>query len=126
TSSAQQGCYRSNPMGKNNEKRKRDLAKQMEDVCLHCAFFQAHGDKWPDWRPNTGDVDERAFQDLVRSAIKIVAQVFSMLDQSDQMTFMRHVMVSQAVHELAEGKSAMSLKEILEKVKEAMQSPTKH
>jgi hypothetical protein len=111
---------------RNAEKLKRDMAKHMEDVCLHCAFFKAHADKWPDWKPNSGDDEGVAFNDLVRSAIKITAEVFSMMDEADQMTFMRHVMVSQAVHAATEGKDAIELKEVLAKVKVALNGPTKH
>ena len=112
---------------RNAEKLKADMARQMEDVCLHCAFFQAHGDKWPDWKPDSDIVSTNAaFNDLVRSAIKIVAEVFSMMDEADQMTFIRHVMVSQAVHEATEGKDVVQLREVLAKVKVALNGPTKH
>jgi hypothetical protein len=113
-------------MGKREDKRKADTAKQLADVCLHCAFFQTHGDKWPDWKPNADHEHSEAFNDLVRSAIKITAEVFSMLDESDQMTFMRQVMVSQTVHEVTEGKDAVTLREVLAKVKAALNGPTKH
>jgi hypothetical protein len=111
---------------RNAEKLKADMARQMADVCLHCAFFQAHGDKWPEWKPGSGDEHGEAFNDLVRSAIKITAEVFSMMDENDQMTFMRQVMVSQAVHAAIDGKDAVELKEVLAKVKVALNGPTKH
>jgi hypothetical protein len=111
-------------MGKMGKKAK---AKLLEDVCLHCGFFKMHGDKWPDWRPDKhSDVDNAAFNDLCKSAIKITAEVFSMLDEGDQMMFMRQVMVSQAVHEATEGKNAVELKEVLAKVKVALNGSTKH
>jgi hypothetical protein len=81
-------------MGKREDKRKADTAKQLADVCLHCVFFQTHRDKWPDWPDWKPDADRElsaAFNDLVESAIKITAVVFSMLDESDQMAFMRQV-----------------------------------
>ena len=105
---------------------KKAKAKLLEDVCLHCGFFKMHSDKWPDWRPDAENQSTDAFNDLVRSAIKIVAEIFSMLDTADQMQFMRNVMVSQAVGELAKDKDAVSLKEVLEKVKTALNGPTKH
>lgn len=110
-------------MGKMGKKAK---AKLLEDVCLHCGFFKMHADKWPDWRPDADNHNSDAFNDMVRSAIKIVAEIFSMLDESDQMQFMRNVMVSQEINKLAEDKDARSLKEVLERVKVALNGPTKH
>ena len=110
-------------MGKMGKKAK---AKLLEDVCLHCGFFKMHADKWPDWRPDADNRNKDAFNDLVRSAIKIVAEIFSMLDTADQMQFMHNVMVAQAVNTLAEDKDARSLKEVLERVKVALNGPTKH
>jgi len=49
-----------------------------------------------------------------------------MLDESDQMQFMRNVMVAQEVDKLAEGKNNKTLQEVLEKVKVALNGPTKH
>jgi hypothetical protein len=103
-------------------KKKEKLAKQMEDVCLHCAFFQAHHDKHPDWKPDDNNVTAEAFNDLVHSAIKITAEVFSMLDEGDQMVFMHKVMVTQAVH----GAGDKPIKEIMEAVARALQGTTKH
>jgi hypothetical protein len=103
-------------------KKKGKLAKQMEEVCLHCAFFQAHHDKWPDWRADADNVTAEAFNDLVRSAIKITAEVFSMLDESDQMIFMRNVMVARAIHDMED----KPVKEIMEAVARVLQGTTKH
>jgi hypothetical protein len=66
--------------------------EQLKDVCLHCAFFSMHGDKWPEWKPSDENEGTPAFNDLVRSTVKIVAEVFTMLDSVDQMQFMRQVM----------------------------------
>jgi hypothetical protein len=74
--------------------KKAKKAKLLEDVCLHCMFFKAHGDKWPEWRADGDNVSQDAFNDLVRSTIKIVAEVFTMLDQMGQMQFMNRVMNS--------------------------------
>lgn len=71
-------------MGK---KRKRNL----DDLCLHCVFFQAHQDKWPDWKPDGDNKDIRAFNDMVHSASKIVTEIFLMLDPLQQMMFWREV-----------------------------------
>jgi hypothetical protein len=107
---------------RNAEKLKRDMAKQMEDVCLHCAFFQAHGDKWPDWRPDGDNVNVEAFNDLCRSAVKIVAEVFSMLDEGDQMHFMQRVMVAHAARELG----TKPVAEVVENIANALRGQTKH
>jgi hypothetical protein len=87
---------------------------------------KTHADKWPDWKPSADSEHSEAFNDLCRSAIKIVAEIFSMLDESDQMQFMRNVMVAQEVDKLAEGKNNKTLQEVLEKVKVALNGPTKH
>ena len=107
---------------RNAELLKRDVAKQMEDVCLHCAFFKAHADKWPDWKPNSGDDEGVAFNDLCRSAVKIVAELFTMLNESDQMYFMQRVMVAHAAHELG----TKPVAEVVENIANALRGQTKH
>jgi hypothetical protein len=74
--------------------KKAKKAKLLEDVCLHCGFMQMHGDKWPEWRADGDNVSQDAFNDLVRSTVKIVAEVFTMLDPMGQMQFQRRVMNS--------------------------------
>jgi hypothetical protein len=81
---------------KSNKEWREDVLK---DVCLHCAFFNIHKDKWPDWKPSGDNKTDDAFNDLVRSTIKIVAEVFTMLDPMGQMKFMRRVMETYATSE---------------------------
>lgn len=78
-------------------KKKLDKAELLKDVCLHCGFMTMHHDKWPNWKPEieydeTNVEHNNAFNDLVRSAAKIVAEVFMMLSPLDQMKFMSNVM----------------------------------
>jgi hypothetical protein len=77
---------------KTKAERKAQKAAALKETCLHCVFFEVHQDKWPDWRADGDNVDQTAFNDLVRSAVKIVAEVFSMLEPVGQLTFMRRVM----------------------------------
>ena len=93
-------------MGKLSKKAK---AKLLKGMCLHCVFFHIHRDKWPNWRPDKDNQSEDAFNDLVHSAAKITAQVFSMLDEADQMIFMRQVSLIQATQDI----DAKPIKEIL-------------
>jgi hypothetical protein len=115
-------------MGKNNaEKLKRDLAKELEDVCLHCAFFKMHSDKWMGWEP--GVDNDPAFNDLVRSAVKIVAEIFTMLSEGDQMHFLNRVMQTKELHEKGPVKS---IEDVFELIKTALNAranrggPVKH
>jgi hypothetical protein len=95
-------------------------------MCLHCAFFQVHGDKWPDWKADGDNVSQEAFNDLVRSAVKIVAEVFTMLDPLGQMRFMNQVMTSYTAMEGdSEGVSLTEIKEIAE-IFRRHSGPTKH
>jgi hypothetical protein len=116
-------------MGKKSKAEKRALtAKELEGVCLHCMFFTAHGDKWPDWRADN-DANPEAFNDLVRSAIKIVAEIFTMLSPLDQMQFQRRVMNSYM--EMQRGGEDASLEEIKDIAQAILSSvngggPTKH
>ena len=108
-------------------KRAKAKAKEMEDICLHCGFFQLHHDKWPDWRPGpeiNGESSE-AFSDLVRSAIKIVAEVFSMLDEADRMKFYNRVETS--LKQIERG-PPQSMQDVFEMIKEAVapKGPIKH
>jgi hypothetical protein len=131
-------------MNKGNEKRrkrnaellKRDIAKQLEDVCLHCVFFKMHQDKWSGWEPGRDD-DGKAFNDLAHSAIRIVAEIFTMLSENDQMMFMRNVMERNKVMEsgalatFKDDDSGKSIKEVLEAFRDAFvtrkpNDPTKH
>lgn len=68
--------------------------KELQEVCLHCAFFEIHKTKWPNWKPNVDESVEQqaAFNDLVRSTVKVVAEVFTMISPMDQMQFMHEVM----------------------------------
>ena len=106
-------------MGKLSKKAK---AKMLKGMCLHCAFLKIHQDKWPNWRPDKDNQSQDAFNDLVRSTVKITAHVFSMLDEADQMIFMRQVSLIQATQDI----DAKPIKEILEAVKQAVQRTTKH
>ena len=105
---------------KTKKQKEQDTAKELADVCLHCAFFKMHQDKWPDWKPsddNETEESSRAFNDLVRSAVKITAEVFTMLDPMDQMKFMRNVMTTATKAEL--GISAVdAVKELLERFRQ--------
>jgi hypothetical protein len=74
-------------------------AEELKDVCLHCAFFQMHGDKWPGWKPTGDGQTSAAFNDLVCSTAKVVAEVFTMLDKMGQMQFMHQVMTIYEHHE---------------------------
>lgn len=100
---------------------KKKKAKMLEDVCLHCGFFQLHKDKWPDWRPDKDNPDPTAFNDLVHSAVNIVAELFTMLDESDRMKFFIRV------NERLEAQP--DLREALERIKAAIgptKGPVKH
>jgi hypothetical protein len=85
-------------MSKKKKTERQLTAEELKEVCLHCAFFTMHQDKWPDWRADGNNVSQDAFNDLVRSTVKIVAEVFTMLDPIGQMTFMRKVMETYAKH----------------------------
>jgi hypothetical protein len=116
-------------MGKKSKAEKQALtAKELEGVCLHCMFFTAHGDKWPDWRRDEENVSQDAFNDLVRSAVKITAEVFTMLAPMDQMQFMNKVMRSYT--EMESGGEVASLTDIKEIAELLMRrvsgGPTKH
>lgn len=100
--------------------KKKDRAKQLKDVCLHCAFFKIHQDKWPDWTPDSSDEGTAAFNDLVRSAVKITAEVFTMLGPIDQMKFMRNVMEQSSAME----GNPVTLNDVVEAFKPS--GPTKH
>jgi len=84
-------------MGKLSKKAK---AKLLKGMCLHCAFLKIHQDKWPNWRPDADNQSPDAFNDLVRSTVKITAHVFSMLGEANQMMFMREVMLIQATQDI--------------------------
>jgi hypothetical protein len=101
--------------------KKKDRTKLLKNVCLHCAFFKMHHDKWPDWTPDSGIEGIAAFSDLVRSAVKINAEVFTMLSPQDQMKFMSNVMEQSSA---MEGNSGDMLKKVLAAFKD--QGPTKH
>jgi hypothetical protein len=106
---------------KNNaEKLKRDVAKQLEDVCLHCVFMDAHRDKWPGWNIKEDTAGSEAFQDLVHSAIKVAVNVFVYLDEAGQMKFMQEVM--DRSKDLDEGRTIIS--KLMEKLK--AREPVKH
>jgi hypothetical protein len=77
-------------------------AKELEDVCLHCAFFQMHSNKWPEWKPSGDGKTSAAFNDLVCSTVKVVAEVFTMLDSVGQMQFMHQVMETYTKHNESE------------------------
>jgi hypothetical protein len=107
---------------------KRKKKNELAEVCLHCAYFQMHQEKWPGWKPGGDNVDQTAFNDLVRSATKIVAEIFTMLDPMGQMQFMNQVMTSYTAME--SGGAPASLEEIKEiaaaLVRSANGGPTKH
>jgi hypothetical protein len=117
-------------MGKKSKAEKQALtAKELKGVCLHCAFFTMHGDKWPEWRADGDNVSQDAFNDLVRSAVKIVAEIFTMLSPLDQMQFQSRVMKS--FMEMQGGGESASLEEIKDIAQAIMRSvngggPTKH
>jgi hypothetical protein len=117
-------------MGKKSKADKRALtAKELEGVCLHCAFFTMHGDKWPDWKANGENVSQDAFNDLVRSAVKIVAEIFTMLAPMDQMQFQRRVMNSyMEMQRGGEEASPEDIREIVQAMLGAVSGggPTKH
>jgi hypothetical protein len=83
-----------------------------------------HQHKWPDWKPDSEVETEAsltAFNDLVRSAVKITAEVFTMLDPTDQIKFMRNVMTT------ATQVDPNIIKELLERFRQdAHKGPTKH
>jgi hypothetical protein len=87
-------------------------AKELEDVCLHCAFFQMHSNKWPEWKPTGESETSAAFNDLVCSTVKVVAEVFAMLDSAGQAQFMYQVMQTYAKHMQGEGESQPSMSEL--------------
>jgi hypothetical protein len=111
--------------------KKRAKTKLPKDVCLHCAFFKMHQDKWPDWRPDGGNVDQKAFDDLVYSVIRIVAELFTMLDLVDRVKFLRNVLT--AHRKLEPDDNPVSAKDLMEALKLGMfggeigkGGPTKH
>jgi hypothetical protein len=101
-------------MGKLGKKARQKL---LANVCLHCGFFKLHKDKWPDWKPTDEAKKGDAFQDMVHSATEIVAEIFSMLDESGRMKFFENVELSVKNHELFDSMKGkpVSLKEFLEK-----------
>jgi hypothetical protein len=97
-------------MGKNKQAEQQALtAKELEDVCLHCAFFQMHSNKWPQWKPTGEGETSAAFNDLVCSTVKVVAEVFVMLDSAGQTQFMYQVMQTYAKHMQDESESPSSM-----------------
>ena len=97
-------------MGKKNkaELDRREKEKALKDVCLHCAFFKIHQDKWPDWKHNGDNQTDDAFNDLMRSLIKITAEVFLMIDRDNQYTFFHHVVNTYQQMETESAESAES------------------
>ena len=105
--------------------KKKEKAELLKDVCLHCGFFQMHQDKWPKWSRENGEQHQEAFNDLVANAIKITAEVFSMLHTGDQIKFMRRVMEKAIEIESPEpGHAIQALKELFDTIKSG--GPTKH
>lgn len=93
-------------------------------VCLHCAFFDLHRAKYPEWRE---DKDHRAFNDLVNSAANIVAEVFCMLEPMGQVEFQRNVMRMYMAAERGGDDSPEAVEEVVEMFRSAIhQSKTKH
>jgi 4-alpha-glucanotransferase len=117
-------------MGKRKTKAEQtaQTAKELEDMCLHCAFFTLHGDKWPEWRADGDNVSQDAFNDLVRSTVKIVAEVFTMLAPLDQVQFMSKVMTSYREMQGGSGESASAedIKEFATALHNLEADPTKH
>lgn len=117
-------------MGK--KMKKKEKAELLKDVCLHCGFMKMHEDKWPKWRADTeyneNDPEAvKAFNDLVRSAAKIVADVFMMLAPMDQMKFMRNVMTDVQMAEQGGDNRPESVAEVIALFKRGIDGgPTKH
>jgi hypothetical protein len=100
--------------------KKKAKQKLLKKVCLHCMFLKAHHDKWPDWKPTDEGQQGDGFQDLVGSTIKIVAEVFTMLDEEGRMQFYKGVdktiEKTEALEALKGGKP-ISFNELLEKLR---------
>jgi hypothetical protein len=117
-------------VGKNKKTEPQTTPEELAEACLHCAFFAMHGEKWPKWKPNSDHtpVNQEAFNDLVQSAVKIVAEIFTMLDPMGQMVFMHKVMELYTENRDRDHDSVnetMTLSEVLRLLRSAA-SNTKH
>jgi hypothetical protein len=117
---------------RNRAEQRAQQTKKHEGACLHCAFLKLHHEKWPEWKSDDDSPSGKvAFNDLVRSTVKIVAEVFTMLDPQDQMQFMHMVMTTYkaSIGEINPlPQSPEEIKEIKELVEifRRQSEPTKH
>ena len=75
--------------------------KEHAKTCAHCAFWEAHKLKYPDWerqKKKTGHYESKAFNNLMLKAMQVAAEALILLDANQRGEFiMSTVRLSEAM-----------------------------